>query len=151
VVVSEINSYRIALLQELGFATVNPKEQDLVAVVTQETGDAGADVVFEVTATQAGAEVMTQLPRTRGRVVVVGIFSQPPKVDLHRFFWRELQLRGACVYEPEDFEQAIQFASSGDLPLGRLITETLPLEEVEKGFRQLETGGNVMKMLLECS
>lgn len=151
VVVSEINPYRTALLQELGFATVNPKEQDLVATVTQETGDAGADVVFEVTATSAGAEVMTRLPRTRGRIVIVGIFSQAPEVDLHRFFWRELQLCGARVYEHEDFEQAIQFAASGDLPLGRLLTETLPLEEVEKGFRQMESGGNVMKILLKCS
>lgn len=151
VLVSEINPYRTGLLQDLGFATVNPKEQDLVALVNKETGDAGADVVFEVTASPAGAEVMTQLPRTRGRIVIVGIFSQPPKVDLHRFFWRELQLRGARVYEREDFEQAISLAASGELPLGKLLSETLPLEDLEKGFRQMESSGNVMKILLKCS
>ena len=151
VVVSEINPYRIALLQALGFATVNPKEQDLVAVVLQETSGAGADVVFEVTSTQAGATTMTQLSRTRGRIVIVGIFNQPASIDLHQFFWRELRLRGARVYEHEDFEKAIRLATEDTLPLEQLITETLPLEALERGFRQMESGGNVMKILLSCS
>ena len=31
----------------------------------------------------------------RSRIVVVAIFGEPPKVDLFRFFWRELRLCGA--------------------------------------------------------
>ena len=38
--------------------------------------------------------MMTKLPRTRGRLVVVAIFADAPKVDLFRFFWRELRLCG---------------------------------------------------------
>ena len=41
-------------------------------------------------------------------------------------------------------------AASGTLPLDRLITTTLPMEEVETGFRQMEQGGDVMKVLIEC-
>ena len=92
---------------------------------------------------------MTQLARTRGRIVVVGIFSQPVKVNLHRFFWRELQLRGARVYEPEDFEMAIRLAASGTLPLDRLITDIRPLEGLESSLRQMEQGGQVMKILIQ--
>lgn len=93
---------------------------------------------------------MTQLPRTRGRIVVVGIFNNKPPVDLHRFFWRELRLCGARVYEREDFEMAIRLAVNGQLQLGRLITHTFPLEELEYGFKQMEAGGNAMKVLLNC-
>ncbi|GMA60720.1 hypothetical protein GCM10025859_11600 [Alicyclobacillus fastidiosus] len=85
VLVSEINPFRLQTLQQLGLATINPKEQDIVQFVNEQRSGAGADIVFEVTASAAGAEVMTQLPRTRGRIVVVGIFGQPPKVDLFRF------------------------------------------------------------------
>ena len=56
---------------------------------------------------------MTQLPRTRGRIVVVGIFSHKPPVDLFKFFWRELQLLGARVYEAADYEKAIELIVSG--------------------------------------
>lgn len=150
VVISEINPFRIKLLHELGFETVNPTETDLAAFVRQETGGAGADVVFEVTSSLPGAELMTQLPRTRGRIVIVGIFSKPAPVDLHRFFWRELRLIGTRVYEEEDFEKAIQLADSGRLPISRLISGVYPLEGAGDGFKQIESGGDVMKILLSC-
>lgn len=151
VLISEINPFRLELAKALGLDTINPKEADIVEYVNKQTGMAGADVVFEVTSSAAGAEVMTRLPRTRGRIVVVGIFTQPPKVDLHRFFWRELKMSGARVYEHEDFEKAIQLSASGQLPLDRLITEIYPLERLEEGFRQMESGSSVMKILLKCS
>ncbi|MFD0681121.1 MULTISPECIES: zinc-dependent alcohol dehydrogenase [unclassified Paenibacillus] len=151
VLVSEINPHRLKLLAEIGLKTINPKEQDVVAYVNEQTGGAGCDVVYEVTSSAAGAELMTQLPRTRGRIVVVGIFSQPPKVDLHRFFWRELKLLGARVYEREDFEKAAALAADGKLPLDRLITSIYPLEQLEKGFQQMEGGGSAMKILLACN
>ena len=151
VVVSEINPFRIQLARELGLEAVNPVETDLADFVNRATGDAGADVVFEVTATVAGAEMMTKLPRTRGRIVVVGIYSAPQKVDLFRCFWRELNLVGARVYEAEDFERSIELAASGSLPLDRVITNVLPLEELAAGMRLMERGGDVMKVLVKCS
>ena len=102
VVISEVNPFRLKLAFDLGLEAINPKEVDLVKFIQIETGGAGADVVFEVTSSPAGAEMMTKLPRVRGRVVVVAVFSDPPKVDLFQFFWRELQLIGVRVYEPED-------------------------------------------------
>jgi (R,R)-butanediol dehydrogenase/meso-butanediol dehydrogenase/diacetyl reductase len=151
VLVSEINPFRLKLAQDLGLEAINPQEQDLLALVTQQTEGAGADVVFEVTGSSAGAELMTKLPRTRGRIVIVGIFSQPPKVDLFRFFWRELHLCGARVYEHQDFEKAIQMAAAGSLPLSQLITKTYGLDQVGVAIRQLEGGGPVMKILIKCT
>jgi len=150
VLVSEINPFRIQLAAELGLETVDPRSQDLVELVNRETGGAGADVVFEVSGSAAGADMMTKLPRVRGRIVVVAIFAETPKVDLFRFFWRELQLCGARVYEAEDFERAIAIAASGALPIARLITDTVPLDGLESAFRQMESGGEVMKILVKC-
>jgi 2-desacetyl-2-hydroxyethyl bacteriochlorophyllide A dehydrogenase len=151
VLVSEINRFRIKLLREFGVEVANPAETDLIALVEAQTGGAGADVVFEVTGSKAGAEMMTKLPRVRGRIVVVAIFSQPPQVDLFKFFWREISLRGARVYEAQDFEEAIALAASGVLPLDKLITNVCPLDDLEWGLRQLERGGEVMKVLIELA
>ena len=148
VLVSEVNPFRVNLAQELGLSAVNPKEIDLVAHVEEWTGGAGADVVFEVSGTAIGAETMTKLARTRGRVVVVAIFADAPKVDLFQFFWRELKMRGARVYEPEDFDQAIQLAATGALPLDKLITERYPLAQLQTAFEQIASGAEVMKILI---
>ncbi len=150
VLVSEINPFRLTLAKELGFDVINPIEQDVVAYVQAQTKTAGADVVFEVTGVQAGASVMTELARTRGRVVIVGIHGKPAEVTLFHFFWKELQMFGARVYESEDFSKAIELAAAGAIPLDKIITDIHPLTELEAGFKQMDSGGSVMKILLEA-
>jgi 2-desacetyl-2-hydroxyethyl bacteriochlorophyllide A dehydrogenase len=150
VLLSELNPYRLRAARELGIDAVDPLEVDLPALVEERTGGAGADVVFEVSGSAAGAETMTRLARTRGRIVVVAIYPEPARVDLFRFFWRELRLCGARVYQPWDFEAAIALAASGALPLKRMITMTTPLEGVADGLHAMEGGGDVMKVLVEC-
>ncbi len=92
---------------------------------------------------------MTQLARTRGRIVIVAIFAELPKVDLFRFFWRELHLCGARVYEPEDFEKAIALAATGVLPLGWLISDRRPLADLQRVFEQIEGSTDLMKVLID--
>lgn len=151
VLVSEINPLRVEIARGLGLEVANPQEVDLPALLNERTSGAGADVVFEVTAHPSGAEMMTRLPRARGRIVVVGIFGEPARVDLNRAFWRELRIRGARVYEREDFQRAIQIAGSGSLPLDSLISCVYPLERLQEAFEQLEQGGRAMKVLIQCS
>ncbi len=148
VLVSEVDPYRVEFARGLGLEAINPLEQDLAARVEEATDGAGAGIVFEVSGSAAGAAVMTQLPRTRGRIVVVGIHSAPAPVDLFRFFWRELRLLGARVYEPEDFEAAIQLIASEALPIAQLISERYPLAGLGKALAQMEAGGKVMKILI---
>jgi (R,R)-butanediol dehydrogenase/meso-butanediol dehydrogenase/diacetyl reductase len=149
VLVSEVNPFRLNLARQLGLEAVNPKEVDLADGVGKRTGGAGADVVFEVSGSAAGAAAMTQLGRTRGRIVVVAIFGEAPKVDLFRFFWRELRLRGARVYEPEDFDRAIALSASGDLPLEHLISTRQPLKDLQKVFEQIDSSTDLMKVLID--
>jgi len=81
---------------------------------------------------------------------MVAIHAQPPKVDLFRFFWRELRLIGARVYEAEDFEKAIQLAAAHAFPLDKIVTKTVPMEEINEAFHEMQSGGEVMKILVRC-
>lgn len=151
VMISEVNKNRIEFIQSIGFQTVNPIEQDLVKTVEEFTKGAMADVVFEVSGVQAGVTAMTQLPKVRGRIVMVAIHSEPKAVDLFRFFWREIKLIGARVYEPEDFDEAIAMAASGTLPLDKMITQVSPLEDAKKVFETIDQNPAGMKYLLEIA
>ncbi|GIX07279.1 MAG: Zn-dependent alcohol dehydrogenase [Candidatus Poribacteria bacterium] len=149
VLVAEINPYRLRLLRSLGLEAVDPRQVDLTELVQERTAGAGADVVFEVSGSAAGARLMTELPRVRGRMIVVAIFSEPPSVDLFRVFWRELQLRGTRLYEPEDFEQAIQLLAERALPVQELITDRRPLSALPQVFEELTAGADAMKVLID--
>ncbi|MCZ2152386.1 MAG: alcohol dehydrogenase catalytic domain-containing protein [Bryobacterales bacterium] len=150
VLVTEPNPFRIEIARSLGFAAVNPAETDVVGFVENATGEAGADVVFEVSGSPAAASLMTKLVRVRGRIVVVAIYPKPVEVDLFRLFWREIKMSGARVYEPEDFEKAISIAASGALPLDRMITRELPLDRLADAFAEMDGGGEVLKILMRC-
>jgi (R,R)-butanediol dehydrogenase/meso-butanediol dehydrogenase/diacetyl reductase len=151
VLVSEINPHRLAMLSSFGLETINPKEADLAAHVTEWTGGAGCDVVFEVSGSAAGAAAMTALPRVRGRIVIVGVFGDKAPVDLFRFFWRELKLCGARVYEPQDFDEAIAMLASRSIPADALITGVRPIEQLSDAVHELESGGAAMKILIDLS
>jgi 2-desacetyl-2-hydroxyethyl bacteriochlorophyllide A dehydrogenase len=150
VVVTEINPFRIALLRKLGLEVYDPRQTDVAALVQAETREAGADVVFEVSSSPQGAELMTKLPGVRGRVVMVAVFPKPVPVDLHKFFWREMRLIGTRVYEPCDFDEAIDLLANTTVPFSGLITDVYPLDGLEKGLLQMEQGADVMKILVDC-
>ena len=151
VIVSELNPFRLDLAESLGLNPIDPTQQDLVRYVEDRTGGAGADAVFEVSGSKAGAEVMTELCRTRGRIIVVAIFAEPQPVNLFKFFWREIQMRGTRVYEPEDYEEAIALVASEKLPLEKLVTSVQPLDALPEAFRSLDTNPDNLKILIECS
>lgn len=136
---------RRALAQELGLDAFDP-EDDVAGAI----GDGGAEVVFEVSGSAAGILAATKHASIRGRVVVVAIFPEPKPVALFDLFWKELELRGARVYEAEDFEAAIDLIARGTLPLERVITGVEPLERVPALFDELRAGRSAMKILVDC-
>lgn len=147
VILSEINETRLKLAADMGFAGLNPKEVNVAEAVHAATGGAGADVVFEVSGTQPGVDLMTDAVRARGRIVMVAIHAKKPVVDLFRFFWREVEMLGARVYEPADYDRAIATINAG-LPVARLITDRHPLADVQKAFEALEGNATAMKTLI---
>jgi len=151
VIVSEINSSRLEMLRELGLTTVNPIEENLTETVRLHTDDAMADCVFEVSGSATGAQVMTELVNVRGRIVMVAIHAgEPRKVDLFRFFWSELELLGARLYQKEDYQEAIELAASANLPFETLITSIAPLEGIQGVFEEIDKNPAGMKYLIDC-
>ena len=150
VILAELNAYRAAFARELGLVVVDTGPADLASTVEEASGGAGADVVFEVSGSPAGAEQMTQLAGLRGRIVVVAIFPAPQSVRLFDFFWKELSMTGARVYEPEDYDRAIALAAEGVLPLEPLITSIEPLERLPELFATLDASPTTMKVLVDC-
>jgi (R,R)-butanediol dehydrogenase / meso-butanediol dehydrogenase / diacetyl reductase len=151
VLLSEPNTQRLELCQSLGLAVNNPLEQNIIEATEAFTNGAMADIVFEVSGAQAALNSMTQLLKVRGRIVMVAIHSEPKPIDLFKFFWQELKMLGARVYEPEDFEEAIQLAANGELALKSIITQIYPLDEIQQVFEAIDNNPSGLKYLLDCS
>ena len=152
VIVSEISEKRLAIAESLGFKTVNPLEVDLVDHIKTVSDGRLADVVFEVSGSAAGVKVMTEIAGIRSRIVMVAIHGQPQKVDLFKFFWRELSLIGVRVYEPEDYEESIEihrkwFTAPGNIDYFAVE----PLDKIQTVFENIDNNPDHMKVLINCN
>lgn len=150
VILSEVNEFRLNFARSLGIEAVDPRQVDLAKLCLDKSNGAGADVVFEVSGAKAAALSMTDLLAIRGRIVVVAIYPQPVEINLFHFFWKELQMRGARVYEPQDYEQALSLIAAGALPLEKMITKVEPLDRVQSAFAELDANPAAVKVLLDC-
>ncbi|WP_062064958.1 zinc-dependent alcohol dehydrogenase [Cellvibrio sp. OA-2007] len=151
VMISEVNQVRNEFAQKNGIKTVNPLEQDLDAAVKEWTNGKGADVVFEVSGVKAAIEAMTKIASVRGRICMVAIHSQKPEVDLFQFFWKELELVGARVYEAADFDMAIELVASGKVKLEPFISSVSSLNNIGSAFASMDNNPAGMKALVSCA
>ncbi|WP_120338848.1 zinc-dependent alcohol dehydrogenase [Cryobacterium soli] len=149
VVVIELDAARRQAIADLGFEVLDPRAVDQVAWVTEWTGGAGADVVFEVSGAAAAVLGATDLARVRGRLVIVAIHPDPRPVNLQRVFWRELTIIGARVYQRADYETAVELLTRGVIPADLMITRIEPITRTAAAFEALASG-QAMKILIDC-
>ncbi|MFG2576243.1 zinc-binding dehydrogenase [Streptomyces sp. NPDC048481] len=149
--VVEPSAHRRRLAEKSGLTTWDPAADDLPELVREWTGDAGADVAFEVSGAQGGVDTAVDVLGVRGRLCLVAIHPRPREVNLHRFFWRELTLVGARLYDRTDFEKAVTLVADGTVPAEQLISRVVPMAQAPAAFEALEGGGDVMKILVDCT
>lgn len=148
IVLSEPSAERRRLARSLGIDSVSPSEMDEHAVLERTCG-AGFDVVFEVSGSASGVDLAVRALRVKGRLCLVAIHPVRRELDLHRFFWRELTMVGARLYERADFERAAELLSTGVIEVAPLITRTVPMGDVLAAFEALDAGQE-MKVLVSC-
>lgn len=146
----EVDPDRRALAAKLGFRVLDPTAIDVTKAIFELTSSRGADVAFEVSGSAGGVTTAVDVLGVRGKLVMVAIHTQPREVNLHRFFWRELEMVGARLYERRDFEEAVQLIASGVVPAEELISAVVPLDSAGDAFASLAHGG-VMKVLVDCT
>jgi len=150
VLVLEVDAHRRSVIAELGIDVLDPTTDDVAGHLEAWTGGAGVPLAFEVSGSQPGLDTAIDALAVRGRLVVVAIHPQPRPVSLFRMFWRELTVIGARVYERADYERAVELVAAGVVPADALISAVVPLSEAADAFVQLERGGGVMKVLIDC-
>jgi L-iditol 2-dehydrogenase len=70
-------------------------------------------------------------------------------VPLNEFWRNEIKLLPSYGNSPLDATVAIELIRSGRVPVERMITHRLPLEQADLGFRIVAEGGDSMKVIIE--
>lgn len=149
--ISEPNPARRNLCADFGFGVIDPTAGDLGVQSNALTGGKGMEVGFEVSGAAVAARGITDAMAARGRVVMVAIHTAERAVDLFRFFWRELEMIGVRVYEPEDFGEALTLLANGAVEADRFITDIRTLDDIAAAFAVSDGAAKSMKTLIQLN
>jgi 3-hydroxyethyl bacteriochlorophyllide a dehydrogenase len=84
-----------------------------------------------------------------GQIVLAGFYDQRPAFDFAPAFIREVTLRIAAQWAPEDLAAVARLAAAGELDLGGLITHRAPAEDAARAYRQAFDDPDCLKMILD--
>jgi NADPH:quinone reductase-like Zn-dependent oxidoreductase len=146
VVVTSSNDEKLRRARELGAdGTVNHASDDVVSAVKDLTGG-GAHVVVEHVGEATWAKSLNAA-RPQGRIVVCGATSGPnPPANLHRIWWKQLNVYGSSMGTRSDFEAAYDLVSSGRAR--PVVDEVFALENAAAAHERLERGDQLGKIIL---
>lgn len=100
---------------------------------------AGFDAAIDCTASAAGFDSCVTALRPGGLACA---FAGPPAetrvaLDIHDLHYREIQVRGVYHYRPSDYVRALDLLARDGLPAELLISERLPLAQLETALRRM--------------
>jgi L-iditol 2-dehydrogenase len=131
--------------------TIDGSEVDVVERVMELTGGRGADVVITATAANVAQEQAISMAARNGRI---SFFGGLPKTDptitcdSNLVHYRQLHIHGANGSAPEHNKRALEYISTGQVPVKDLITRHIPLDDVLSAF-DIVKNGEAIKVTVE--
>ena len=149
----DVIAEKLALATELGAtATVLASEDDPVAAVRTLT-DGGVDVAIETAGHEAVLAQAYAATRRGGTTVTVGLPdpSRMLSIPAVSLVAEERTLRGSYLgsgVPARDIPRFIEDYRAGRLPVDRLLTHRLGLDEINEGFDRLADGHGVRQAII---
>jgi Zn-dependent alcohol dehydrogenase len=126
---------------------------EATADAVREASSGGVDYAIEATGRPEAMEAAFLSTRKRGAAVLIGIPREGsmlsiPATTIPRMERRILGSIYGSSKPERDFPHTLDLYREGRLPLDRLITHRLPLEQAEQGF-ELMHSGEAVRVVLE--
>ena len=145
VLITDLSEFRLQKALEVGIdATCNVGQDNFAEKVKEFFGDEGFDVAFEAVGVEASLDDAVQHIQKGGDIVVLGVFGDRPRVDMSVVGDRELSLIGTLMYQQNDYEQAVEWISSGAMITELLVTKHFAFEDYEQAYHFVDEQGNKM-------
>ncbi len=144
---------KLAIARSLGATRVyNAADRDVIERVRADTGG-GVDHAVEVAGAVSAFDIAYRITRRGGQTVSAGLASPVAefKIPSVNIVADERTVRGSymgsCVPQ-RDIPRFINLYRAGRLPVDRLLTDVLPLEEINEGFDRLDRGEAIRQVVL---
>ena len=151
VLITDLSDFRLQKALDVGIdATCNVAKESFAEKAKEVFGDEGFDVAFEAVGVEASLDDAVQHIQKGGDIVVLGVFGGRPAVDMSVVGDRELSLIGTLMYKQNDYQQAVDWISSGAMITEPLVTKHFPFEQYEDAYHFIEKqGDSTLKVVID--
>jgi propanol-preferring alcohol dehydrogenase len=137
----DINQDKLNLAKEYGAIPVNAKKVNPVDEIKKLTNNKGVDVAIEMIGLSQTMKQAIQIAGVMGRVVIVGLSSQPIEVNTYtEILGNEVELIGSNDHHLAELPLLVDLARRKILDTSKIVTKTVPLdaEEINQVLDDLE-------------
>jgi len=127
-----------------GISVSGASQEELLTVIAAETDSGvGVDAAIECAGHHAALDLCIAATKRTGTIAQVGLFVEPPKVDMFKLCEKGLRLVGCWGNDITLGNRLVALIASGKYPVEKIITGRVSLEDaVSKGFEVLTARGN---------
>jgi (R,R)-butanediol dehydrogenase / meso-butanediol dehydrogenase / diacetyl reductase len=151
VLISEPQAQRRAVAESLGFPALDPTQESLEDRVLGHAGERMMDVVFETAGSQPAVLSSTRILRPRGTLVQVSIPKDERAFNLVDLTFKELVVRGVRVYEPFDFQYALELLQRNGDRFSRFLSDPFELDDAVAAFDAARAGDQGLRICFRIS
>jgi alcohol dehydrogenase len=152
IVAVDLNDAKLATARELGAtATVNAADPHAIERIRELSGG-GVAYAFEMAGSSRALELAYAITRRGGTTVTAGLPHPEHRMSLPHvsLVAEERTLKGSylgsCVPE-RDIPRYIEWYRSGRLPVDRLLSERIRLEDINGAFDRLSAGASIRQVV----
>lgn len=150
IIAVDIHDWKLKLARSFGAKqTVNAANQDVVETIRKITDGRFGDVVLDfVGHTKTIGQVISSVGMG-GRMVLIGIGAKSMQLSPYRtLIGKEMELVGVDDHLRTELVQLIKLVRTERIDLSRSVTHTVALEDVNRGFENLEANReNVIRIV----
>lgn len=153
VIAIDLDDSKLALARELGAThTFNSGAEGVVDQIRQLT-HGGVNCAIEMAGSEKALEFAYQITRRGGTTVTGGLAHPDRKVALQQvsLVAEERTLKGSYVgscVPVRDVARYVSLFRQGKLPVDKLLSDTLTLDQINEGFEKLAAGKAVRQVIL---
>ena len=152
VIVSEVNEPRRQFVESMGIETINPMQTDPMDLMREVTGGGGFDMVYDTSGAKSATLQMPDLTRCGGKMMSLNLSGDAYEFIIGKVSFKEITLIGNRLYTQEDFEGGVRFVEENwrKLHLDRMVSDILPLSDIDKAINMMINGDNLCKIIIDC-
>ena len=153
VIAIDLDEDKLAMAKSLGAsAGINAADEDCVNQVKALT-NGGVDCAIEMAGSEKALELAYQVTRRGGTTVTGGLAHPDRKVSIQQvsLVAEERTLKGSYVgscVPVRDVARYVSLFRQGRLPVDKLLSDTLTLDEINEGFERLANGKAIRQVIL---